>query len=135
MTTSRYMLDTNIISDLIRHPAGRAANRIRKMGTEGMCVSIITAAELRFGIAKRGSVRLTELVEQVLSEIEVLPLASPADGVYARIRNELEKAGKPIGPNDLLIAAHALTLGAILVTANAIEFGRVPELKVENWLA
>jgi tRNA(fMet)-specific endonuclease VapC len=135
MTPSRYMLDTNIISDLIRHPEGKAANRIRKIGTDGLCVSIITAAELRFGIAKRASARLTELIEQVLVEIEVLPLAAPADDVYARIRNDLEKAGKPIGPNDLLIAAHALTLGAILVTANAQEFRRVPELKVENWLA
>jgi tRNA(fMet)-specific endonuclease VapC len=135
MTSSRDMLDTNIISDLIRHPGGKAADKIRKIGTDGLCVSIITAAELRFGIVKRASAQLTELIGQVLVEIEVLPLAAPADDVYARIRNDLEKAGKPIGPNDLLIAAHALTLGATLVTANAHEFRRVPELKVENWLA
>jgi len=130
----RYMLDTNIISDLVRHPAGKAAKRIRKLGTEGLCVSIITAAELRFGAAKRGSPRLTELVEQILGEIDVLPLDAPADAAYADVRNELEKAGEPIGPNDLLIAAHALILGAILVTANAREFKRVRGLKVENWL-
>lgn len=129
------MLDTNIVSDLIRHPAGRAANRIRKRGAEGICVSIITAAELRFGAAKRGSPRLTELVEQLLEEIEILPLDLPADATYASIRNDLETAGQTIGPNDLFIAAHAMCVGAILVTANAKEFKRVHGLKVENWLA
>jgi len=129
------MLDTNIVSDLIRNPAGKAARKIRKLGADGLCISIVTAAELRFGAAKRGSARLTERVEQLLDEIEVLPLAVPADGIYARIRNELEKVGQPIGPNDLLIAAHASCAGAILVTANAKEFKRVNGLKVENWLA
>lgn len=129
------MLDTNIVSNLIRHPGGRAANRIRKRGAEGLCVSIITAAELRFGAAKRGSPRLTELVEQLLGEIDILPLDVPADASYANIRHDLETAGQTIGPNDLLIAAHAMCAGATLVTANAKEFKRVRGLKVENWLA
>lgn len=131
----RYMLDTNIVSDLIRHPGGKAANRVRKLGADGLCVSIITAAELRFGAAKRGSPQLTELVEQILGEIDVLPFVAPADQSYARIRNDLEAAGQPIGPNDLLIAAHAVSVGAILVTGNIKEFKRVRGLKVENWLA
>ena len=130
----RYMLDTNIISDLIRHPGGKAANRIRKLGADGQCVSIITAAELRFGAAKRGSPHLTELVEQILGEIDILPFAAPADQTYASIRNDLEAAGRPIGPNDLLIAAHAVSVGAILVTGNLKEFKRVRGMKVENWL-
>jgi tRNA(fMet)-specific endonuclease VapC len=129
------MLDTNIVSDLIRNPAGKVAKKIRKVGTEGLCVSIITAAELRFGAVKRSSPRLIQLVEQVLDELDILALDVPADAAYGRIRNDLEKAGRPIGPNDLLIAAHASCVGAVLVTANAKEFKRVRDLKVENWLA
>jgi tRNA(fMet)-specific endonuclease VapC len=135
VSTPRYMLDTNVVSDLIRNPAGRVAKRIRKLGAEGLCVSIITSAELRFGCAKRNSPRLTQLVEQVLNELDILPLESPADTEYARIRHDLEKKGVPIGPNDLLIAAHACAVDATLVTANAKEFKRVSGLKVENWLS
>jgi tRNA(fMet)-specific endonuclease VapC len=128
------MLDTNIVSDLIRNPTGKAAMRSQKVGDETLCVSIITAAELRFGAAHRGSPRLTERIEQTLGELTVLPFEAPADVAYAGIRLALEQAGQPIGPNDLLIAAHAMTVGAILVTANAREFRRVRGLKVENWL-
>jgi tRNA(fMet)-specific endonuclease VapC len=130
----RYMLDTNIVSDLIRNPAGKAAKQIRKLGADGLCVSIITAAELRFGAAKRGSPKLQQLVDGLLDELDILPLDVPAADAYAHLRNDLEKAGKPIGPNDLLIAAHALSVGAVLVTANAKEFRRVRGLTVENWL-
>ena len=129
------MLDTNIVSDLIRHPAGKAAAKIRKLGDDRLCVSVITSAELRFGAAKRGSARLTALIDQVLAELEILPFEAPADAAYARIRHALEQSGTPIGPNDLLIAAHALTVGAVLVTANASEFKRVRGLQVVNWLA
>jgi tRNA(fMet)-specific endonuclease VapC len=129
------MLDTNIISDLVRHPAGKVAKKIRKVGDDNLCVSIITSAELRFGCIKRGSPRLTEAIEQILAELETVALDHPADAEYGRIRHELEQAGKPIGPNDMLIAAHALCLGVVLVTANASEFKRVRGLKVENWLA
>ena len=99
-----------------------------------MCVSIITAAELRYGCARRGSPRLLQQVEAILSGLEILPLDVPADAEYAGIRAELEAAGKPIGPNDLLIAAHAYALGATLVTANVGEFTRIQSLRVENWL-
>src|SRR5262245_15930860 len=103
----RYMLDTNIISDLVRHPQGRAAKWIAKVGDENVCTSIIVAAELRYGCAKSGSRRLLEAVESLLGEIEVLPFDVPADVDYGAIRSALEAAGKPIGANDLLIAAHA----------------------------
>jgi tRNA(fMet)-specific endonuclease VapC len=129
------MLDTNIISDLVRNPAGKVAKKIRKVGDDNLCVSIVTSAELRFGCIKRGSPRLTETIEQILAELEIVALDHPADAEYGRIRHELEQAGKPIGPNDMLIAAHALCLGVVLVTANASEFKRVRGLKVENWLA
>lgn len=132
---TRYMLDTNIISDLIRNPQGKAARRIAKVGDNSVCTSIIVAAELRYGCAKSGSMRLRKAVENLLGEIDVLPFETPADGDYGTIRASLEAAGTPIGSNDLLIAAHARATGATVVTANAAEFRRVQGLKVENWLA
>ena len=129
-----YLLDTNILSDLIRNPAGLAACRIEKENQKMLFTSIIVAAELRYGCAKKGSTRLLERVESVLNIIPVLPLDVPADGEYGGIRAELEAAGQPIGLNDLLIAAHAYTLNLTLVTDNTREFCRIRGLKVENWL-
>lgn len=131
---TRYMLDTNIISDLIRNPQGRAAKRIAKVGEDTICTSIIVAAELRYGCAKSGSKRLLKAVEGLLGEISVLPFDVPADTGYGLIRSELEAGGAPIGSNGLLIAAHACAIGATIVTANTDEFKRVRGLKVENWL-
>jgi tRNA(fMet)-specific endonuclease VapC len=132
---TRYLLDTNVISDLIRNPQGKTAKRIARAGEDRICTSIIVAAELRYGCAKRGSNRLTRAVENLLAEIDVLPFEAPADAEYGAIRAALEAAGKPIGGNDLLIAAHACAVGATVVSANADEFKRVRGLKVENWLA
>lgn len=129
------MLDTNIISDLMRNPQGKAAKRIARVGEGNICTSIIVAAELRYGCARSGSKKLLNAVEELLAEIEVLPFDSPADTEYGEIRAGLEAVGKPIGGNDLLIAAHALATEAIIVTANSDEFKRVRGLKVENWLA
>jgi tRNA(fMet)-specific endonuclease VapC len=129
------MLDTNIISDLIRNPQGKAAKRIARAGEDNICTSIIVAAELRYGCAKSGSKRLRKAVEDLLGEIDVLPFDVPADAQYGGIRSELEAAGKPIGSNDLLIAAHAHTIGVTLVTANLNEFKRIRGLNVENWLS
>lgn len=129
----RYMLDTNIVSDIIRNPAGQAAQRARRMA-ETACVSVIVAAELRYGGAKKGSPQLLERIEAFLEEVGVLAFDVPADRHYGMIRAELEAAGKLIGSNDLLIAAHARAIGATMVTANIDEFSRVPGLIVENWL-
>jgi tRNA(fMet)-specific endonuclease VapC len=129
------MLDTNIISDLIRNPQGKAAKRIAKAGESNICTSIIVAAELRYGCVKSGSTRLLKAVEDLLGEIDVLPFDVPADAEYGGIRAELEATGKPIGGNDLLIAAHACATGATIVTANTDEFKRIRGLNVENWLA
>ena len=132
---TRYLLDTNIISDLIRNPQGKAAKRIARAGENNICTSIIVAAELRYGCIKSGSKRILAAVEDLLGEIDVLPFDAPADAEYGNIRAKLEAAGKPIGGNDLLIAAHARTSDAVIVTANTNEFKRIPGLKVENWLA
>jgi tRNA(fMet)-specific endonuclease VapC len=132
---TRYMLDTNIIADLVKNPQGRAAQRIASVGEDNICTSIIVAAELRYGCAKSGSKRLLKAVEDLLGEIPVLPFDVPADAEYGGIRSELEAAGRPIGSNDLLIAAHACALGATIITANTNEFKRVSGLNVENWLS
>lgn len=134
MNALRYLLDTNIVSELVRDPGGLVKDRIARVGEETVCVSIVVAAELRFGAAKRNSTRLTLQVETILSALPILALESPVDEHYAEIRAALEKAGNPIGPNDLLIAAHARALALTLVTRNAAEFARVPGLIVENWL-
>lgn len=128
------MLDTNIVSDLLRNPQGAVTQHIIRVGADAICLSIITAAELRYGCARKGSAKLLSQVEAILGSVSVLAFDAPADAAYGRIRAELEAAGTPIGPNDLLIASHAQSVGAAMVTANRSEFSRVQNLKVENWL-
>ena len=130
---SGYLLDTNILSDLIRHPDGLVARRVEQVGQKEIFTSIIVAAELRYGCAKKGSAKLLERVQGLLETIPVLSLDMPTDAQYGLIRAELEAAGQPIGMNDLLIASHALALGLTLVTDKTSEFSRVRGLKVENW--
>jgi len=132
--SARYLLDTNMVSDLIRNPGGRVAARIGRLGETQVCINLIVAGEIRFGVAKRNSPRLTVQAEKILSVLPMAPFESPLDCHYADIRNALETAGTPIGPNGLWIAAHARALRAILVTDTAGEFARVPALRVENWL-
>lgn len=135
MSAPRFLLDTNIVSDLVRHPQGRVAQIIAEYGEAAISTSIVVAAELRFGAAKKASPRLTAQVESILAAIEVLPFDAPADRAYAKLRLALEQAGQPIGPNDMLIAAHALANDCVLVSANLDEFARVAGLQVVNWLA
>ncbi|MDJ0896319.1 MAG: type II toxin-antitoxin system VapC family toxin [Alphaproteobacteria bacterium] len=130
----RYLLDTNIISDLVRRPNGRVTRQIRRVGEAQVCTSIIVAAELRYGAAKRGSRRLTTQLEAVLGAVEVLPFEAPADAAYGLLRARLEQSGQPIGGNDLLIAAHTVALRHTLVTDNEREFARIDDLPCENWL-
>jgi tRNA(fMet)-specific endonuclease VapC len=130
----RYLLDTNIVSNLVRNPQGRVADRLKAVGEQNICTSIIVAAELRYGTTKKASPHLTAQVEAVLSVIDTLPFDSPADEIYGSIRTQLELVGTPIGGNDLLIAAQALALDHTLVTDNDQEFSRVDGLRVENWV-
>ena len=129
-----YLLDTNIVSDIIRNPQGMAAQRIAAVGEHAVAISVIVAAELRFGAARRGSARLSAQMEAVLRLLPVLALEPDADVHYGALRADLERRGLPIGGNDMLIAAHALALGAVLVSDNMREFERVDVLVVENWL-
>ena len=131
----RYLLDTNILSALARDPQGPVAIRIAAVGESAICTSIVVAAELRFGAEKSGSTKLADRVDAILSALEILPLEAPVDRHYATLRWALARLREPIGPNDMLIAAHALCQGLTVVTANVGEFSRVPGLSVENWLA
>jgi len=131
----RYLLDTNVVSDLVRDPQGAVARRIARAGEHRVCTSIVVACELRFGAAKRRSERLSAQLEAILEALPVLPLEPDADRQYGDIRAHLERAGRVIGANDLLIAAHARALGLQLVTRNEGEFARVPGLKLSVWAA
>lgn len=129
-----YLLDTNTLSDMIRNPAGKANGRLTLVGADAVATSIIVASELRYGAKRGGSSTLAAKVDGTLARMPVAPLDEPADEHYAALRMALERAGTPIGANDMWIAAQALALGCILVTANEREFRRVPGLTVENWL-
>jgi tRNA(fMet)-specific endonuclease VapC len=130
----RYLLDTNVVSDLVRNPQGKVAQHIRRVGEAQVCTSIIVAAELRYGAAKKGWPRLSSQLEAVLGALEVLPFETPADAAYGVLRAELERTGRPIGGNDLLIAAQAIAQDCRIVTDNEREFARVANLPRENWL-
>ncbi|HEX5458746.1 MAG TPA: type II toxin-antitoxin system VapC family toxin [Steroidobacteraceae bacterium] len=132
---SLYLLDTNILTDLIKHPDGRVRKRIAEVGEENLCTSIVVACELRFGARKKNAPALTKRIEQLLQTIEVLPLAEDVDRTYAEVRTALEKKGRSIGANDLLIGAHALNERCVLVTHNGSELGHIAGLKIEDWLA
>lgn len=132
--SERYLLDTNIVSELMRRPQGPVAAKIATVGDDAVATSVIVASELRYGVAKKASVRLASQLEAILGALEVIAFEPPADARYGEIRTALEAAGTPIGGADLLIAAHALALEMTLVTDNEREFSRVPGLRFENWL-
>jgi len=129
-----YLLDTNILSELIKQPASSLAKRISNLHYDEFCTSVLVACELRYGVQKKGSQKLSKKVGLLLERVNILSLEVDVSLHYGNIRAVLEKQGQQIGGNDLLIAAHALSLNAILVTANTREFERVPGLKVENWM-
>lgn len=134
MAGPRYLFDTSLLSTLVKHPVSRLAERVAALDYEAFCTSMIVACELRYSALKKGSSRLTDKVDTLLAQVKVLPLDAQVDLHYAEVRVALEKAGQPIGHNNLLIAAHARALGLTLVTDNVREFSRVPGLTIENWL-
>jgi len=132
-----WMLDTHILSHAIRYPRGPLAVRIQQLSAQSaknLCTSLVVECELSFGAEKVGSISFVSKIETMLQFVPSKTIDHDVVQHYATIRTQLEKAGTPIGPNDTLIAAHALALDCILVTDNDAEFLRVPGLRVENWL-
>jgi tRNA(fMet)-specific endonuclease VapC len=132
-----YLLDSNVLSDILRNPHGHAAQVFRRKEADPvskLLTSIVVACEMQYGAAKKGSIPLADRVERMLATVEVASLSSGADSAYATLRCDLERRGQLIGQNDMLIAAHALALDAVLVTDNVREFKRVKGLRIENWL-
>jgi tRNA(fMet)-specific endonuclease VapC len=128
----RYMLDTNTVSDLLRgHP--RVAERVVQAPMAALCVSAVTEGELAFGLAKRPDAKRLHLaVEEFLRRVDVLPWDTIVAKRYGSVRADMSRQGKTLGALDLLIAAHALAIEAILVTSD-LAFGQVTDLHVEDW--
>lgn len=128
-----HLLDTNTCIYIINRRPPQVAEKFSEFPPDAIGLSAITLAELRYGVEKSGSKRNAEVLEAFIAPLEVVAFEPAVTLTYARIRSELEKRGMPIGAMDLLIAAHALSLGLTLVTHNSKEFDRVEGLKVENW--
>ena len=128
----RYMLDTNTVSQLLKaNPA--VARRVVAAPMASLCISVVTECELLFGLAKRPDAkRLHAAVRQFLLRVDVLPFDSATAEHYGAVRSSMEKVGKTLSPLDLMIAAHALGAGAVLVTGDRA-FKQVPKLKIVNW--
>lgn len=131
----RYMLDTNICIYIIKNKPKKVIMELKRHKPSEICVSAITYAELTHGVEKSMAVEKNRLALALLfSNIEVLDFDIKAAIHYGKIRAYLEKQGTPIGPLDMMIAAHAISLGYTVVTNNIKEFQRVPDLKLENWI-
>jgi tRNA(fMet)-specific endonuclease VapC len=130
----RYMLDTNLCIDLMRGKLPAALRRLRRLDVDEAGISTICLAELLYGAAKSSRRAFHELlIVGFCAPLAITAFDAPACEVYGDVRARLESAGTPIGPLDTLIAAHALSVGATLVTANVREFRRVSGLTVEDW--
>ena len=127
------LLDTNICIYIINAKPADVLERFRqyRMGEVGLCS--VVAAELAFGVAKSGSLRNRQALEMFLAPLTILPFDQQASWVYGDLRADLQKRGTPIGSLDTLIAAHAHSQQATLVTNNTREFAMVPGLRLENW--
>jgi tRNA(fMet)-specific endonuclease VapC len=128
-----YMLDTNTVSLALRGRAPRAVGYLRDTARDDVVVSVVTAMELRFGLAKNPKTRAREVIEQFLDTVTVLPIDRLVERPYGELRTALESSGHPIGSLDTIIAAHALAVRAVLVTNNLREFRRVRGLRCEDW--
>ena len=128
-----YLLDTDTLLWLVRDPAGAVARHVATVAEEALATSPIVAGELRVGAARSGSAVLVERVDELLARLPVLPLDDRVARAYGDVRRSLERAGSHIGPNDLWIAAHALSEERVVVTGNVRAFRRVVGLGVEDW--
>lgn len=130
----QYMLDTNIVSYLLRGSFPNLEEKIRTIPDDELCISVVSRAELQYGVARlKNAMRLKNLVQEFLASVHTLSWGTRAADHYAVLRADLQGTGKVIGSLDMLIAAHALSEGATLITNNSKEFNRVNNLRVEDW--
>jgi len=130
----RYLLDTNIISEVIKKPNGKIARKLSRLKANSFGLSVIVSCEILYGIGKNPSEKIAKQIQRGLQSIPVLDFPADAAKTYGMIRASLEREGRSIGANDLLIAAHAIHANLTLVSDKVKEFERVPGLKLENWL-
>lgn len=131
----QYMLDTNICIYIIKKKPMDVIERLKQRQISQVGISSITLSELEYGVAKSSKPEQNQIaLAQFMAPIEILPYGDEAAQQYGKLRAFLERQGTPIGSLDLLISAHALSIGCILVTNNEKEFGRVPHLRIENWV-
>lgn len=131
----QYMLDTNICIYIIKKKPMDVIERLKQRQISQVGISSITLSELEYGVAKSSKPEQNQIaLTQFMAPIEILPYGDEAAQQYGKLRAFLERQGTPIGSLDLLISAHALSIGCILVTNNEKEFGRVPHLRIENWV-
>ena len=131
----RYMLDTNICFYLIKKKPPQVIHRLLSLRISDVCLSSITLAELEYGVEKSERPEQNRwALTEFLAPMDILPFDDAAARKYGILRRHLEKIGKPIGAMDMLIGAHALSLGVVLVTNNADEFHRIENLSIENWV-
>lgn len=129
----RYLLDTDTVAFHLRKSSAGLKRRLRKVPVGQVALSVVTEMEIRYGLARNPSPRIAPLVEELLDAMTILPLTSDVAPTYAKVRAALESKGTPIGPLDLMIAAHALAARLTLITGNLREFRRVPGLRCEDW--
>lgn len=130
-----YMLDTNICSYIIRERPVGVLEHFRKLAMEQVCLSSVTYAELLYGVERSSSKRINRrVVDDFVRHLDVINWGGEAAACYGKIRTDLEAAGTPIGAMDMMIAAHAKSLRAVLVTNNQKHFIRVKDLKIVNWV-
>jgi tRNA(fMet)-specific endonuclease VapC len=131
----RYLLDTNICIYLIKKRPQKTFAKFQSLTVGEVGISAITYAELEYGVAHSSDPPQNRIaLSEFLAPLEILDFQAQVAPLYGALRTSLVHAGKLVGPLDLLIAAHALALGVILVTNNVREFSRVPDLKIENWV-
>jgi len=132
----RYMLDTDMCSYIIKEHPESVHQRFQKLAMEQLCISVITYAELVYGVERSSSKRVNRpIIEDFARHLDVVDWDTEAADHYGVIRAELEAAGTPIGAMDMMISAHAKSLKAVLVTNNQKHFTKVKGLKIENWIS
>ncbi len=132
----KYLLDTDTFSEMVKGLNPKLVKRLDSLHTGEAALSVVTRGEIMFGLQIKSLKPLArERMDRLLEAIDTLPLIAEVARHYGELRAHLRRLGKPIGPNDLWITAHARALNLILVTNNTGEFSRVPKIKLENWIA